>query len=64
MPVAAGNSTAATREWAMRHLDQSLSVPELARHGRMSVRTFTRRFRAEVGESPVQWIIAHSALLR
>jgi transcriptional regulator GlxA family with amidase domain len=62
MPVAAGNSTAATREWAMRHLDQSLSVPELARHGRMRVRT--RRFRAEVGESPVQWIIAHSALLR
>ena len=23
----------------------------------MSVRTFTRRFRAEVGQSPTQWII-------
>jgi transcriptional regulator GlxA family with amidase domain len=57
MPIDSGNSTADTRGWALSHLDSSLSVPDLARHARMSVRTFTRRFRAEVGQSPTQWII-------
>lgn len=57
MPVDTSHSTAATREWAMTHLDNALPVPDLARHARMTVRTFTRRFRAEVGLSPTQWII-------
>jgi transcriptional regulator GlxA family with amidase domain len=29
----------------------------MACHARMSVRTFTRRFRAETGMSPTQWLI-------
>jgi transcriptional regulator GlxA family with amidase domain len=50
-------STAATRAWALRHLDRPLGLPDLARHAAMSVRTFTRRFRDEVGTSPNQWLI-------
>lgn len=57
IPIDSDNSTADTRNWALNHLDASLSVPDLARHASMSVRTFTRRFRAEVGQSPSQWII-------
>lgn len=50
------SSTADTRDWLLRHLAEPLSLADLAEHGHMSVRTFTRRFHAEVGESPLQWI--------
>lgn len=50
------SSTASTREWAMRHLDEDLTVQRLARHAKMSARTFNRRFREETGQSPGVWI--------
>ena len=49
-------STAATREWAVRHLDEELTVQRLARHAKMSPRTFNRRFREETGQSPGTWV--------
>lgn len=49
-------STAATREWALRHLDEELTVQRLARHAKMSARTFSRRFREETGQSPGVWV--------
>ena len=49
-------STAATREWALQHLDEELTVQRLARHARMSPRTFNRRFREETGQSPGVWV--------
>lgn len=49
-------STAATREWALRHLDEKLTVQRLARHAKMSARTFNRRFREETGQSPGAWV--------
>ena len=49
-------STAATREWALAHLDDELTVQRLARHAKMSARTFNRRFREETGQSPGVWI--------
>jgi transcriptional regulator GlxA family with amidase domain len=49
-------STAATREWALQHLDEELTVQRLARHAKMSARTFNRRFREETGQSPGAWI--------
>ena len=51
-----GGSTGATREWALRRLGEPLDVAALATHARMSVRTFTRRFRAETGLSPHAWL--------
>lgn len=56
VPETAGAGTAETREWALRHLDRPLSIDELARQARMSRRSFTRRFREEVGQSPTQWL--------
>jgi transcriptional regulator GlxA family with amidase domain len=49
-------STAATREWALQHLDDELTVQRLARHAKMSARTFSRRFREETGQSPGTWV--------
>jgi transcriptional regulator GlxA family with amidase domain len=49
-------STAPTRDWALRHLDEELSVQRLARHAKMSARTFNRRFREETGQSPGVWV--------
>ncbi|MEV8635499.1 helix-turn-helix domain-containing protein [Streptosporangium sp. NPDC051023] len=50
-------ATAATRNWALGRLHLPLPLSELAAHARMSRRTFTRRFRDEVGVSPGQWLI-------
>ena len=58
-PVArpgAPSATAAARAWALRHLDRPVSLRELADREAVSVRTFTRRFREEVGLTPVQWL--------
>ncbi|HEX5116788.1 MAG TPA: helix-turn-helix domain-containing protein [Pseudonocardiaceae bacterium] len=59
-PVAdtAGSSTGPARSWALDHLDRTITLAELAGRSTMSVRTFTRRFRDEVGVSPAQWLIA------
>jgi transcriptional regulator GlxA family with amidase domain len=57
LPVDPDSSTAAVRTWALAHLHEPIGLLDLARHANMSVRTFTRRFRAEVGESPAQWLI-------
>ncbi|OBG54157.1 GlxA family transcriptional regulator [Mycolicibacterium fortuitum] len=49
-------STAATREWALKHLDEELTVTRLAEHAHMSARTFNRRFREETGQAPATWV--------
>ncbi|MGW6919461.1 GlxA family transcriptional regulator [Kitasatospora sp. NPDC054939] len=51
-------STTATRAWALEHLAEPLPLTRLAEHARMSLRSFTRRFRDEVGSTPVQWLTA------
>jgi transcriptional regulator GlxA family with amidase domain len=50
------SSTAAARAWALANLDRPLPLRELAAREAMSVRTFTRRFRDEMGLSPVRWL--------
>ncbi|SFB51016.1 transcriptional regulator, AraC family with amidase-like domain [Amycolatopsis marina] len=57
LPDPEAGSTAATREWALRHLGDVLDVPTLAAHASMSLRTFSRRFRAETGLTPRAWLI-------
>ncbi|MFI7440485.1 GlxA family transcriptional regulator [Nonomuraea indica] len=56
LPDPAGSSTAPTRAWMLSHLDAPLDLGALAGHARMSVRTFTRRFREETGVSPARWL--------
>jgi transcriptional regulator GlxA family with amidase domain len=57
VPERPEQSTAPARAWALERLEEPLRVPDLARAAGMSVRTFTRRFRAETGESPTAWLI-------
>jgi transcriptional regulator GlxA family with amidase domain len=56
IPEVTDTSTAAARAWVLEHLDEPLDLRALATHVRMSVRTFTRRFREETGVSPGKWI--------
>jgi transcriptional regulator GlxA family with amidase domain len=57
VPEIGWTGTASTREWALARLDQPLTLPAMAAHARMSVRTFTRRFREETGASPARWLL-------
>jgi transcriptional regulator GlxA family with amidase domain len=59
MPEQSDGSTAATRAWALRRLDQPLTLEVLATQANQSVRTFSRRFRAETGMTPGAWLIRH-----
>jgi transcriptional regulator GlxA family with amidase domain len=51
----------------VNHLDTSLDLATMAREARMSIRTFTRRFRDETGLSPAAWLtsqrVEHARLL-
>lgn len=58
VPEPTATTTAPTRAWALERLDRPLTLNELAGHARMSVRTFTRRFRDEAGTTPGQWLTA------
>ncbi|WP_328905206.1 helix-turn-helix domain-containing protein [Streptomyces sp. NBC_00234] len=49
-------TTTAARAWALDRLETPIQLRDMARQESMSVRTFTRRFREEVGVSPGQWL--------
>lgn len=49
--------------WMQEHLDQPLSVEELARQAHMSPRNFARRFRAVTGTTPHQWLLGQRVML-
>lgn len=49
-------TTRTARAWALARLDEPLQLRDLAEQESMSVRTFTRRFREEVGMTPGQWL--------
>ncbi|HEX8519078.1 MAG TPA: helix-turn-helix domain-containing protein [Pseudonocardia sp.] len=55
-PDGTGLDTAATRAFALDRLGEPLPLDRMAAHAAMSVRTFTRRFRAETGQSPQTWL--------
>ncbi|MBF8188513.1 helix-turn-helix domain-containing protein [Nonomuraea sp. K274] len=57
LPPERGTSLAPTRAWALEHLDRPLTLADLAGHANTSVRTLTRRFHAETGMSPLQWLL-------
>jgi transcriptional regulator GlxA family with amidase domain len=50
-------------EWLRAHLDQPLSVRQLAARASMSERTFARRFVADTGTTPQRWLIGQRILL-
>ncbi len=57
-PPESSLGTGPTRAWALGRLHLPLTLAELASHAAMGKRTFSRRFVAEVGVTPLQWLIA------
>ncbi|WP_433571665.1 GlxA family transcriptional regulator [Streptomyces sp. CA-251247] len=56
LPEARSATTTTARGWALGRLHQPIQLRDMAERESMSVRTFTRRFREEVGVSPGQWL--------
>ncbi|MET8285721.1 MULTISPECIES: GlxA family transcriptional regulator [Streptomyces] len=56
VPEPQAATTTAARAWALGRLGEPIQLRDMAGQESMSVRTFTRRFREEVGVSPGQWL--------
>jgi transcriptional regulator GlxA family with amidase domain len=57
------DTLAEVMEWMQRHLDQQVSVSQLADLAAMSPRTFARRFVQETGTTPQRWLTGQRLLL-
>jgi AraC family transcriptional activator FtrA len=51
-----------TLDWAIAHLDEAITVEEMARQAYISPRSFARRFRAATGTTPMQWLARQRVL--
>jgi AraC family transcriptional regulator, transcriptional activator FtrA len=51
------NLFADTVTWVQEHLDDPVTVEDLAQRSAMSPRTFSRRFQAATGTTPYQWLL-------
>lgn len=58
IPKEAESDLAAALIWAQRHATEAISVPDIASRASMSVATLHRRFRTELGCTPIQWLSA------
>lgn len=48
-----------TINWAIEHLNEPLSLDQLAERAGMSLRSFTRHFRKKTGTTFTQWLLNH-----
>ena len=48
---------ASVADWMAGNLSAAITIEALADRAAMSVRTFTRRFRAATGAAPIEWLI-------
>lgn len=56
LPEVPGTSLAPLLAWAEEHLGAGLTVPALAAHAAVSPATLHRRFRAQLGTTPLAWL--------
>lgn len=63
VPAVDGGSLEPTRRWLLARLGEPLTVDVMARHAAMRPRTFARRFVAETGTTPLQWLLAQRVLV-
>ncbi|KUM69776.1 GlxA family transcriptional regulator [Streptomyces griseorubiginosus] len=56
VPDPQASTTTSARAWVLGRLHEPIQLRDMAAQEAMSVRTFTRRFREEVGVSPGQWL--------
>ena len=57
MPDLRISSTGRAREWALANLHRPVTPRDMATRESTSTRTFTRRFRDEIGTSPGRWLV-------
>ena len=57
VPPESEAGTGPTRAWVLERLGEPIGLADMARHAGMSVRTFTRRFREETGETAGTWLV-------
>ncbi|WEH35275.1 helix-turn-helix domain-containing protein [Streptomyces sp. AM 4-1-1] len=57
VPQPRSATTTTARAWALDRLDRPIQLRDMAQQESMSIRTFTRKFREEVGISPGQWLV-------
>jgi transcriptional regulator GlxA family with amidase domain len=63
LPYDVADTLAEVIGWMERHLDQQVTVAELAALAHMSPRTFARRFVQETGTTPLRWLTGQRILL-
>jgi len=56
VPTTTAESLGPVLTWMLEHLGTAFTVDDLARRSAMSSRTFARRFVAETGTTPHQWV--------
>ena len=57
-PSAEDAGVAASMAWALRRLNQTITVDILATQAHLSARTYLRHFAKATGSSPIRWLIA------
>jgi transcriptional regulator GlxA family with amidase domain len=63
LPPAPADSLAEVIGWMEAHLDQQVTVGELAVRAHMSPRSFARRFVQETGTTPLRWLTSQRILV-
>ena len=63
LPTAPADSLAEVIGWMEGHVDQQVTVGELAARAHMSPRSFARRFVQETGTTPYRWLTGQRILL-
>ncbi|MFF7185506.1 GlxA family transcriptional regulator [Streptomyces sp. NPDC008222] len=62
LPRSQCDTVAEVLVWMERHLDQEVTVEQLAARAHLSPRTFARRFQQETGTTPYRWILRQRVL--
>lgn len=57
MPSDADEGMTALLAWIVEHLDEEFGAEQLARRAMMSPRTLARRFKAQTGTTPLDWVL-------
>src|SRR4051812_27600315 len=57
LPPCDSDTLAPLLDWTMEHLDEQLTLREMAEHSGISVRTLVRRFTSATGTTPLQWVL-------
>ncbi|MFF7972123.1 helix-turn-helix domain-containing protein [Streptomyces sp. NPDC007905] len=63
LPKAPCDTVGEVLVWMEEHLEQEVSVEQLAARAHMAPRTFARRFQQETGTTPYRWILRQRVLL-